>query len=51
MLTHPKNGTKFIDERCDVFMNEREIRTKEKNEDRSLKKFQVFTLKMMIQCN
>jgi hypothetical protein len=34
----------FIDERCDVFMNEREIRTKEKNEDEKFEEISSFHL-------
>jgi hypothetical protein len=34
----------FIDERCDVFMNEREIRTKEKIEDEKFEEISSFQL-------
>jgi hypothetical protein len=34
----------FIDERCDVFMNEREIRTKEKIEDEKFEEISSFHL-------
>jgi hypothetical protein len=34
----------FIDERCDVFMNEREIRRKEKIEDEKFEEISSFQL-------
>jgi hypothetical protein len=39
----------IIDERCDVLMNESEIKMQERT--KGLKKFQVFNQKMMIPCN
>jgi hypothetical protein len=42
----------FLDERCDAFMNESEIKLEERIEsERGLKKFQVVNQKMMIQCD
>jgi hypothetical protein len=42
---------KNLVERCDVFMNENEIRPEVRIELGKLKKFQVPNQKMMIQCN
>jgi hypothetical protein len=42
----------FIDEgHCDVFINKSEIRLEIELKMGGFKKFQVFTQKMMIQCN
>ncbi len=40
----------FLDEGCDVFMNENEIRLEEKMKLEGLKKLQALNWKMMIQC-
>jgi hypothetical protein len=42
---------KFLDEGCDVFMNENEIKIKGRTKSERFKKFQVFDQKLMIQCN
>jgi len=39
----------FLDQGCNVFMNESKIKIELKV--KGLKKFQVFNLKMMMQCN
>jgi hypothetical protein len=41
----------FLDVRCDVFMNENEIKMKGRTKSERFKKIQVFDQKLMIQCN
>jgi hypothetical protein len=41
----------FLDVRCDVFMNENEIKVKGRTKSQRFKEFQVFDQKMMMQSN